>query len=84
VYILLSRTHSVDQTGLKLTEICLPLSLECWDQRHAPPPPGCMDAFYLIFWRFFCGVILKDFLHFKKRDFDLAKFDFAMLLKSYF
>jgi hypothetical protein len=27
----LSWTHSVDQTGLELTEICLPLPLECWD-----------------------------------------------------
>ena len=27
---------SVDQVGLKLTKNCLPLPLECWDQRHAP------------------------------------------------
>ena len=24
-------THSVDQAGLKLTEICVPLPTECWD-----------------------------------------------------
>jgi hypothetical protein len=24
-------THSVDQAGLKFTEICLPLLPECWD-----------------------------------------------------
>ncbi|KAM7339825.1 hypothetical protein ACRRTK_000440 [Alexandromys fortis] len=30
----------VDQAGLELTEICLPLPPECWDQRLAPPPPG--------------------------------------------
>jgi hypothetical protein len=29
-------THSVDQAGLKLTEILLPLPPECW--RCAPPP----------------------------------------------
>ena len=35
----------VDQAGLKLTEICLPLPPECWDSRRAPPLPG----FSLIF-----------------------------------
>jgi hypothetical protein len=25
------RTSSVDQAGLKLTEICLPLPSKCWD-----------------------------------------------------
>ena len=30
----------VDQAGLELTEIQLPLSHECWDKRHAPPPPS--------------------------------------------
>lgn len=30
---------SVDQAGLKLTEIHLPLPLECWDKRCAPAPP---------------------------------------------
>jgi hypothetical protein len=26
-----SETYSVDQSGLELTEICLPLPPECWD-----------------------------------------------------
>ena len=26
-----SRTYHVDQVDLKLTEICLPVLLECWD-----------------------------------------------------
>jgi hypothetical protein len=30
-------THSVDQAGLNLTEIHLPLPPECWDQRRVPP-----------------------------------------------
>jgi hypothetical protein len=34
------RTHSVDQAGLELTEICLPLPPECWDLRHVLPPPS--------------------------------------------
>jgi hypothetical protein len=33
------RTSSMDQAGLKLTEICLPLPPEYWDSRHVPPPP---------------------------------------------
>lgn len=28
------------QTGLKLTENCLPVPPENWDKRHVPPPPG--------------------------------------------
>ena len=39
-------THSVDQAGLELTEIHLPLPPECWDLRHVPPPfcsPGAKD-----------------------------------------
>ena len=31
-------THSVDQTGLGLTETRLPVLPECWDYRRAPPP----------------------------------------------
>jgi hypothetical protein len=31
------RIRYVDQVGLELTEICLPLPLQCWDQRGAPP-----------------------------------------------
>ena len=31
-------THPVDQAGLKLTEIHLPLPSECWDERRVPPP----------------------------------------------
>jgi hypothetical protein len=27
-----SGTHSVDQAGLELTEVCLPLLPECWDK----------------------------------------------------
>jgi hypothetical protein len=33
-------THSVDQAGLKLTEIYLPLPPKSWDLRCAPPSPG--------------------------------------------
>jgi hypothetical protein len=32
-------THYVDQADLKLTEICLLLPPECWDQRCAPLHP---------------------------------------------
>ena len=35
----------VDQAGLELTEICLPLPPECWVQRCVPPPPGSNDFF---------------------------------------
>jgi hypothetical protein len=33
-------THSVDQAGLELRKVRLPLTPKCWDQRHVPPPPG--------------------------------------------
>lgn len=36
-------THLVGQSGLELSEICLPLPLEHWDSRHAPPAP-CSSA----------------------------------------
>ena len=36
VSILLIGSHNVEQAGLKLTEICLPLPPKCWDKRHAP------------------------------------------------
>ena len=39
-------THSVDQAGLKLTEIHLPLPPECWDERCASPSPGEKHVFY--------------------------------------
>ena len=47
-------TRFVDQAGLKLREILLPLSPECWDQRHALLLPNKMDILifinvYLIF-----------------------------------
>jgi hypothetical protein len=35
-----SGTHSVDQTALELTEICLSLPPSCWDQRRAPLCPA--------------------------------------------
>lgn len=30
----------VEQAGPKLTNICLPLPTECWNERRVPPPPG--------------------------------------------
>ena len=38
----------VEQAGLKLTEIRLPLPLKCWDLRRAPPPPSLLVRFYLL------------------------------------
>jgi hypothetical protein len=35
----------VDQAGLKLTKIRLPLPPKCWDQRRVPPPPGIPGNF---------------------------------------
>lgn len=32
-------THHVDQSGLKVIDICSPLSPGCWDECHAPPCP---------------------------------------------
>jgi len=40
-------THSVDQTGLELTETCLPLPPKYWDQRGAPL--CCHLVFVLLF-----------------------------------
>jgi hypothetical protein len=33
----------IDQAGLELTEIHLPLPPECWDLRCAPPPPCSLN-----------------------------------------
>lgn len=33
------RTRSIIQADLELIEISLPLPPECWDERHASPPP---------------------------------------------
>jgi hypothetical protein len=33
-------TPSVDQAGLELTDILLPLPPEFWDKRYVPPCPG--------------------------------------------
>lgn len=32
-------THSVEQAGLKLTELYLLLPLGCWDKKHVSPLP---------------------------------------------
>jgi len=33
-------THSIDQAGLKFTDISLPLPPKCWDSKHAAPLLG--------------------------------------------
>ena len=35
----------VDQSGLELIEICLPLPPECWDLRRGPLLPGSVCVF---------------------------------------
>ena len=39
------RTHCVDQTGIKLTELFLTLPPECWDSRHVLLPPSIFFHF---------------------------------------
>ena len=39
----------VDHAGLKLTEIRLPLTPECWDSRPVPLPPGFTSLFMFCF-----------------------------------
>ena len=39
-------THHVDQAGLELTEIHLPLSLECWDPKCEPSLSGQHTLLY--------------------------------------
>jgi len=41
-------THFVDQAGLELTEIHLPLAPKYWDYRHAPPHPVVLQHFYIL------------------------------------
>ena len=48
------RTHSVDQAGLKLTEIPLSPPPECGDERCAPPP---LDDLVLFLFSFY---LLRD------------------------
>lgn len=36
----------VDQAGLDLTNIHLPLPPDCWDKRRVPPPPGSVILFF--------------------------------------
>ena len=43
-----SGTHIVDQAGLELIEIHLPLPPDCWDQRCAPPLPSIIAGFVLL------------------------------------
>lgn len=40
------QTQYVDQAGLELREICLPLPFEKWDERHVPPCPVVLCLFH--------------------------------------
>ena len=42
-------THSVDQAGLELTEICLPPCPECWDYRCLSPLPSYLFLSFSFF-----------------------------------
>lgn len=57
-------TQSVNQDGLKLTEICLPLVLECWGQRCAAPLPSLFlfVTVCICCWEGLCvyGLVLSD------------------------
>lgn len=41
-------THCIDEAGLQLTDIHLPLSPECWGKRHAQSLPGTEISFLLL------------------------------------
>ena len=38
----------VDQAGLELTEICLPLPPKCWNKRRAPSPSSLGRLYFKI------------------------------------
>ena len=52
-------TCLIDQAGLQLTEIYLPLPPECWDLRCVPLCPAdiCFITFYILGWR--CSSVVK-------------------------
>ena len=46
--LIFSETCFIDQAGLELTEIYLPLPPKCWDQRCVPPLPSLLSLSFNI------------------------------------
>ena len=51
--------HFIDQAGLELTKICLPLPPKCWNWRHMAPLPGSKQFLTCI------SLIAKSYFFFK-------------------